>query len=207
MTIMHALRIIFLTLFFTGILSAQNQDPRFGLKWGMALSNQKVTGDNPFDETDYLPGIYFGFTFEYMRSGNFSLVSDLAYIQKWVKYSSNDNPGNVRFVINSMNAFLGIDLNAKFHVDLGHFSPYIMAGPRFDISLSKASPIANPSSRAVMFGLNSAVGVEYNFRNFSLGLEGQYQPDLTPFQGDITTETRVYNNSFQVLAVMKAFID
>ncbi len=166
---------------------------RIGIKPGLSLANQtwymKVLDLE--QDRNARTGLYLGACAEFGLSNQFSVVTDLGYIQKGsrmkVETTTVDQPdgtGNYYFIDYHFD-FLTFSPSLQFSKQLGKFRPFINAGPRLDYLLNKdfsqnLSYLENDINE-LLFGLNLGFGAGYRFGKLELGLGAQYQFDFDHF--------------------------
>lgn len=188
--------------FFTGFISYSQFFHNVGLKTGISLTNQTSENEgihlNNEDGYEYRPGLSIGLSSEMFRKKHFSLISDLAYIQKGIKFEPGYtlDPNTGEFTPSKVDQtrydFLNLNLMGKFRWEFGNIAPFVIAGPRLDFFLNyskynKSPYRSNTDYDPVIFGMTYGLGVDYSLSDFIIGFEAVHQPDFTNFS-DFYTE-------------------
>lgn len=161
-------------------------------------------------------GFHAGLFTEWFDYNNLSLTTGINYEQKGTSYTAisyDDFGRNLgEQTLSSRLDYLSIPILAKYTIQLGEKSVYILAGPRFDIFLGYAKDEGNlvwgneDQYKDVVFGISVGFGLArtifesreifvefiYNYDPFWL-FESKYKL-FTPME----SEYRVKNESFNV---------
>jgi hypothetical protein len=190
-----------ITFLFCMLSSTQMVDAQFidgvGLKAGVSLANQrhKITPINYTLETDPVMGPGLAIFMETFRGKRFSFQSDLAFITKGSKTTTEsvtvNHLENDRIVANkgdlktSKFYYLCLSPMARYRIELEHLTPYALLGLRVDFLLAYRTDSEYPleEQHTVIPGLTGGVGLEYKLNGLGIFLEFQYQSDVMPVTG------------------------
>jgi hypothetical protein len=168
-----------------------------GIKAGISLANQSYQF-TPIDytlKTDPVIGPAAGIFLEAFRSKHFSFQSDLTFVTKGSKTTTQsvtvNHLDNDKIVVNegdlkvSMFYYLCLSPMARYRLDLASITPYAMLGPRVDFLLRYKTDSDYPleEQNKVIPGLTGGLGIEFNLNTMGLFIEIQYQSDLMPVNG------------------------
>jgi len=206
-------RILVLIAVYCFVLSADAQPLRsYGIKAGAVLAGQHWRYSSFFpppgvtiaDQMRW--GLDVGLFLEWLDNPTFTLITEFHYLQRGFREelpgSSAASPELMGTTVLSPRLdYLSIPLLMKFRIDFPPFSPYVLAGPRYDILMN-----TNPDNfEAVLddikgydWGMTLGIGIVYDVSpEYDIGAEFQY--DLS-FQDIYNTEIlTVRNHSMQFL--------
>jgi hypothetical protein len=187
----------------------------YGLKLGMASTNQNW---------DYSPStsikansssrqsIDAGIFVEWINVPLISILTEVHYIQKGADFKTNilvttiaDPEGTgENYTFSSKVDYLSIPLLVKIRMDNASFSPYIFAGPRFDLFLKDHSAglgIILAESKKVDVGGTFGLGVELSsLLPIHVGAEIRYSPSFQDIYS--VSYLKVKNRSLEFLLVI-----
>ncbi len=174
-------------LFFMGV-SIQAQFLRgFGIKMGTSVTSQNWEYRN-FPVMDFADGskmtISPGVFAEFFTDKNFSLLSEINYVQKGaseeLQISTIENPLGTNETVkwNAVLDYLNISLLGKFRIQTGSFQPYIVAGPYLDLEIDKTNELENFNTDPNKFGIKTGIGSEIDILSIKLLLEIVYHIEL-----------------------------
>jgi len=168
-----------------------------GLKAGVSLANQdyKITPIDYVLETDPVIGPGIAIFIEAFRGKRFSFQSDLAFVTKGSKTTTQsvtvNHLDNDNIVVNegdpkvSKFYYLCLSPMARYRIDLERITPYALLGLRVDFLLKYKTDSDYPleEKNKVIPGLTGGLGVEYNLNGLGIFIEFQYQTDAMPVTG------------------------
>jgi opacity protein-like surface antigen len=185
----------------------------FGIKAGTSIANQTFTYS---DMRDYSSNYKFGFTAGIFKE--FQIIQNLKS-QVGINYSRKGSlievietdefgnlTGNKGYVHDNFD-FITAELYGKYNFLKSKINPYILAGLRIDFYLSQhifyrdskgnesEDEIGIPVTNNKIFGASLGAGVDYQVsKQFSLFLEGTYNPDFTDiYNGGSTIRGRSFD--------------
>ena len=168
-----------------------------GLKAGISLANQshQITPIDYTLETDPVIGPAAGIFLEAFQGKHFSFQTDLAFVAKGSKTTTQsvtvNHLENDRIMVNegdlqvSKFYYLSFSPMARYRIDLESISPYAILGPRVDFLLKYKTDSDYPleEQNKVIPGLTGGVGAEFNLNALGIFIEFQYQSDAMPVTG------------------------
>lgn len=179
-----------------------------GVKAGLSLANEKYKfkqipiDPDPQRRTGWCASVFV----EWLDLPSFSISTELMYTQKGMGMIFNetgpDGPEVIRtFTVDNRLDYLSLPILAKIIMPTPVVSPYLLAGPRFDILLGYSSDNHAFDLLYDQFKSSTAggtVGVGVNLKPlFPLLAEARYNWDLTDSFNISTLE--VSNNTFDLL--------
>jgi hypothetical protein len=168
-----------------------------GLKAGISLANQTYIF-TPIDytlKTDLVLGPSAGIFLEALRGKHFSFQSDLTFVTKGSKTTTEsitvNHLENDRIIVNEGNLkisrfyYLCLSPMARYRMDLDHITPYVFLGPRVDFLVKYKTDSDYPleEQNKVIPGLTGGLGTEFNLNTLFIFIEVQYQSDIMPVTG------------------------
>ncbi len=183
----------------------------YGIKAGAALAGQdwsySVPVGNVASQTRW--GVHVGPFVEFLNIPVLSVLVEAHYVQKGFSeellVTTESSPEGIGTrTLSPRIDYLSVPLLAKARLDVGPVSPYVVAGPRFDILLSTKpdgyDAILN-HIKSSDFGLTAGAGVEWAVTpSIRIGAEGRFSPG---FQDVFNTPLlKVRNHSFEFLATI-----
>lgn len=180
--------ILAITLLFA--VTAAAADISFGLKAGLALSNQDFEYQTDLgNDFDNRLGFQGGAFTEIALSPNLSLQADVQYIPAGFKIkfeeTTPDSPegtGKILTVKPRID-YISIPLLVKAGLPSGEIKPYLLAGPRVNIKVGANQSLMAPLYdyiKDVSFGLTVGAGTEVRVSpKVALMFEFTYNPDFT----------------------------
>ena len=179
-----------------------------GLKAGISLANQshQITPIDYTLETDPVIGPAAGIFLEAFKGKRFSFQTDLAFVAKGSKTTTQsvtvNHLDNDNIVVNegdlkvSYFYYLSVSPMARYRIDLESITPYAMLGPRVDFLLKYKTDSDYPleEQNSIIPGLSGRVGAEFNPNALGIFIEFQYQTDAMPVQCQFSPE--INNNIF-----------
>jgi len=168
-----------------------------GLKAGISIANQshQITPIDYTLETDPVIGPAAGIFLEMFRGKHFSFQTDLAFVTKGSKTTTQsitvNHLDNDNIVVNegdlkvSTFYYLSVSPMARYRIDMESITPYAMLGPRVDFLLKYKTDSDYPleEQNKVIPGLTGGLGVEFTLNELGIFIEFQYQSDLMPVTG------------------------
>jgi Outer membrane protein beta-barrel domain len=185
----------------------------YGLKIGVASTNQNwdfaaQTGIAVTSTTAH-QGLIVGAFIEWLDIPLLSVVTEVQYIRKGSNVMTNLHistmelpDGNGQFLSYSTRInYLSVPLLAKFRQNGGLWSPYIVAGPRFDYCISSSGVFSTADFNKINIGGTFGIGAESaSILPIQLGLEFRYSPD---FQNSYSVQgITIKNRSMEFLLVL-----
>jgi hypothetical protein len=186
----------------------------YGIKGGLSLANQNwqlTDHSSLFDQTKVRQGYDIGFYVEWFNVPLISVLTEVHYIQKGMKWNINipittvDHPNGTGLFMSASGEnwadYLSIPLLAKVRYSFPIFSTYLFAGPRFDYFIKNHSGIILSNFNKWDFGGTIGLGFEINsILPFNLGAEIRYSPNI---QNSYSTQyLTVQNSSMEFLIVV-----
>ena len=168
----------------------------YGVKLGMSYANQNFdyTNDTLELDSDYLSGTCAGVFVEWLKLPLIGVTTEVLYVQKGMKVTTaRTTPGDPSGVgtteVNNRVSYLSIPVLAKLKFGGMLLSPYIVAGPRFDVLLSYDSKEKDiyDNFKSTVVGGDIGVGGEFSFIlpvalsaeiRYSTDFDNSYQTDL-----------------------------
>ncbi|MFO7445116.1 MAG: outer membrane beta-barrel protein [Ignavibacteriaceae bacterium] len=178
----------------------------YGLKIGGTVANQvwdNSTGIN-LDPENKL-GFNIGAFAEFLDVPFFSVVGEINYVRKTNKdelsVTTVDNPegtGEIRDYETGA-SFLNISLLGKLRTNLVLLSPYIIAGPKIDITLDKINDFDMPDSfNSELIGMKAGIGTEINLVAVTLLAEFIYDFNFNPLYDSDFLEIKTSSFDFRI---------
>ena len=171
-----------------------------GLKSGVAFSKQKMKHSIiAFDYTEQFTVAVFA---EGLSSRYFSVVGEISYVRKgfehWVGTTTEEQPEGTGESIDTGNKFsyISLAISPKLKYDVGYVTPYVCAGPRVDIQISKRKSqlllFNAEDSKKALFGYSVGFGLEFSrLLTKTLLLEVMISPDISEaYKEPSTTKNR-----------------
>ncbi len=181
----------------------------YGLKTGIVIADQHFEY-GPYAKVEtaldrkHRTGFDIGIYVEWLNLPFFSMLTEAHYVQKGminegIAYNEFGTlMGTVKF--DNRVDYLSVPILAKIAVKTPSFSPYLVAGPRFDFLLgynSTGGEFLYDRFKDLDMGGDIGIGVESNTRPLKVLLEFRYSPDFTyAYKSDLL---KVKNNSFEIL--------
>lgn len=185
-------KILSMTLMFllTGILYGQVISG-IGFKSGLAYSTYSFVNDQNINSPFWRYGFTAGIFAEGLRTEDFSLQLEADFEQKGGNHKQHSDDPDRYFTLN----MLSIPITARIFLLHRNIKPYLGAGPRVDIFLSKNDldvPPFFPDHKSMTFGGTIFAGVQFKLSGRYLAiLEASYSPDFTGFMDHQYTEPNV----------------
>jgi hypothetical protein len=168
-----------------------------GLKAGISLANQshQITPIDYTLETDHVTGPAAGIFMEAFRGRHFGFQSDLAFVTKGSKTTTQsvtvNHLENDKIIVNegdlkvSKFYYLCLSPMARYRINLERITPYALLGPRVDFLLKYKTDSDYPleEQNKVIPGLTGGLGVEFDLNGLGVLFELQYQSDIMPVTG------------------------
>jgi hypothetical protein len=212
---------VVLTLLILGLSFSQSQLIRsYGIKAGVAITNQTWNWPSPSSITSTIShqSLDAGVFVEWLDIPMLSVVTEIHYIQKGA-----DGVTDMEYVIPSGSTFypdqtypilagqyftytpqikyLSIPILLKLRTSLGLFSPYVLAGPRFDYYLSSSGTVLSTDFNKLNVGGTFGIGLELpSFLPVQIAAEARYSPDFQDCDSWQTISVR--NQSFEFLVAL-----
>jgi len=192
------LRSVFISLsLLSAVLAMQAQSPMsVGVKAGISISNQKVVFTLPEGdyrmETGSIAGPAASFFVELARGERWGIRLDAGYIPMGSSTTTESitvyHLENNRIVENkgdltrSIFHYLSLSPAVKYRPLPGRLSPYLLAGPRFDVLLDYNNGTDYPldDQNKLIPGVSAGGGVEFMPGRLGLFLEGLYLVGALP---------------------------
>ncbi len=118
------------------------------------------------ENTTWRSGFHFGIYTEWFDYRNFSLVAGLNFEQKGMDYKFIGITGDPE-TLTSLYHYISVPVLVKYSVETRYLNPYVLAGPRMDISVPDNQYVhdddpwrVKPRFRNPLFGLSVGAGVE-----------------------------------------------
>ncbi|MBU1099445.1 MAG: PorT family protein [Bacteroidetes bacterium] len=163
----------------------------YGLKAGFTSSNLKwdynTGGQQWMIEPDNRNGVNLGLFVEFLDLPVFSTLAEVNYVQKGINqnvpFTSPTNPDGGEESLNwQINLdYLNLSFLAKGRISIGQFTPYLLAGPSYDIEINRSvenDDIDNYKDyKKHRMGLKLGAGTEFKLETVTLLAEFVYQAD------------------------------
>jgi hypothetical protein len=183
----------------------------YGVKLGMSYANQNFdyTDKDLTLDTKYLSGTGAGVFVEWLKLPLIGVTTEVLYVQKGMKMTSvkttvSDPSGVGTIETNNRVNYLSIPVLAKLKFGGVLLSPYIVAGPRFDVLLSYDSNEKQlyDDFKSTVVGGDIGVGAELSFiLPVALSAELRYSTDFdNSYETDLL---QVKNKAFLLLLGMR----
>ena len=162
-----------------------------GFKSGLAYSTYYYVIDPGLESPFWRFGFTAGIFAEGLRNKDFSLQLEADFEQKGGNHKQHSDDPDRYFTLN----MLSIPITARIFLLHRNIKPYLGAGPRVDIFLSKndfaVMPLF-PQHRSLTFGGTIVAGVQFKLSGRYLAiLEASYSPDFTGFMDYQHTDPNV----------------
>ena len=177
----------------------------YGVKAGVVIANQDFDYAEDLDfHTKNRVGFNFGVYVEWLNLPHLSLLTEAHYVQKGMIIENIvNNEFGERIGIKEFDYrvdYLSVPILVKISVNSQGFSPYLIAGPRFDFLLGYDSPGGGSlydQFKDLDTGADIGIGLESNTEPLKILLEFRYSPDFSnAYKTDLL---KVKNNSFEIL--------
>ncbi len=203
---------VFVSLFVVHSMSESQLIRHCGLKAGIASTNQNwawpAQASVSANSTSRL-GVDVGAFVEWLDIPLFSVLTELHYIQKGSEATTNvpittaqfpDGTGQFLSYSTRIN-YCSVPLLAKLRMNWGVFSPYVIAGPRFDLYLSNDGTFPSHDFNKLDVGGTLGIGVELpSVLPVQIGAELRYSPS---FQDAYSVQSlTIRNRSLEILLVL-----
>ncbi|MCK4537354.1 MAG: PorT family protein [Candidatus Krumholzibacteria bacterium] len=139
----------------------------FGIKGGLEFTNQSF--DGPYDpDPNGRVGLHIGIFGEWLDLPMFSLLTEVAYVQRGMKNDVLDIGDDSMIEKDNRIDYLSISVLPKYKISLIAASIYIAAGPRIDYKLRVADDTiwaedeAEDYLKDVNIGGDIALGIDFN---------------------------------------------
>lgn len=162
-----------------------------GFKSGLSIANQifQSKSINYWSKKDNRFGFFAMAMIDLKVNRFFNITSEIGYCPKG--YTSKilittvqfpDGNGTYKVFDRKFN-FLVFSPMLKIHYPHNRWLPYAFLGPRLDYLVSIQYDLVKSNNldqfNRVIFGLSSAVGIEYKMKKIGISAEGQFQNDFT----------------------------
>jgi len=163
-----------------------------GIKIGGTASTQKWEY-NPFIEMaglkpDTKIGLNVGAFAEFLNLPFISLIGEVNYVEKGMQIDVlitdiNNPEGRSKELWKTGINYLNFSLLAKVRLEGIIFTPYLLAGPKFDIELGKSGKLVSAGSMfddftKTRFGFKAGIGTEIKLFNITFLTEVLYDADF-----------------------------
>ena len=184
-----------------------NAQVNLGVLGGLNLANINV--DPPMEGIELSNRIVFvvGGVLDYRLSKYFTLRLEPMYLQKGVKFETDEAPGGVDYEFKS--AYLEIPLMITYTFVIQKIKPYLIAGPTIGFCLSAKKDISWDSehrdvdikegTESIDFGLGLGAGLNVPIGSNSIFLEARYVFGLTNVNEE-PSDPEVKNKGIQIFA-------
>jgi len=184
-----------------------NAQVNLGVLGGLNLANINV--DPPMEEIELSNRIVFvvGGVLDYRLSKYFTLRLEPMYLQKGVKFETDEAPGGVDYEFKS--AYLEIPMMITYTFVIQKIKPYIIAGPTIGFCLSAKKDISWDSqhhdvdikegTESIDFGFGLGAGLNVPIGSNSIFLEARYVFGLTNVNKE-PSDPEVKNKGIQIFA-------
>jgi hypothetical protein len=176
---------VFLFLYFQN--SPAQVIKNYGLLAGFSSANQEYIGIPP-ESFDLKPrgGILIGIFSEFFNTSNYSLLTQIEYTQRGTSFDgvTTDPVGNsFNETYYSRMDYLSFPISGKFFLKELRYSPYLIAGLRYDYLLGFESFSLEPvydNFKKSIFGAQFGIGLEFiKLIVLDFALEIRYNLDFT----------------------------
>lgn len=203
---MHNKFIFYLILIisvFPGISYCQN-NLTIGVKGGL-VQNQYIVSGALEKNSGFRSGVALGITAEFLKSKHLMLMTDLLYLRRGMSYRAGDyfdayNSGETYV------SYLSLNVLPAYRFKNNFLSPYLFAGPRFDVVLNHYDanyPGFYYNLNSFSFGLSSGIGLEKEIsKGIYIHADFRYSRDFTYFKRIVTVGyglANFTNSSFDFL--------
>ena len=184
-----------------------NAQVNLGVLGGLNLANINV--DPPMEGIELSNRIVFvvGGVLDYPFSKYSTLRLEPMYLQKGVKFETDEAPGGVNYEFKS--AYLEIPMMITYTFVIQKIKPYIIAGPTIGFCLSAKKDISWDSqhrdvdikegTKSIDFGLGLGAGLNVPIGSNSIFLEARYVFGLTNVNEE-PSDPEVNNKGIQIFA-------
>ncbi len=184
-----------------------NAQVNLGFLGGLNLANISV--DPPMEGIELSNRIVFavGGVFDYRFNKYFTLRLEPMYLQKGVKFETDEAPGGVDYKFKS--AYLEIPMMMTYTFVIQRIKPYLIAGPTIGFCLSAKKYISWDSqhsdidikedTESIDFGLGLGAGLSVPIGSNSIFLEARYVFGLTNINEE-PSDPVVKNKGIQIFA-------
>lgn len=184
-----------------------NAQVNLGFLGGLNLANISV--DPPMEgiELSNRIAIVVGGVFDYRLSKYFTLRLEPMYLQKGVKFETDEAPGGVDYKFKS--AYLEIPMMMTYTFVIQRIKPYLIAGPTIGFCLSAKKYISWDSqhsdsdikeeTESIDFGIVLGAGLSVPIVSNSIFLEARYVFGLTNINEE-PSDPVVKNKGIQIFA-------
>jgi hypothetical protein len=206
---------VFLVVLLCSSMANANPLKIWGFKGGYTAAQQIWQHERiSQDEISWRSGIHLGayaewFDYEFHASANWShhlsVTTGLNYEQKGMKFTVATvtiyDPTPRNKTLDFYSNYLSIPMMVKYCVRGARVAPYLLAGPRFDVSLGSKDELGPEDEyRDTVFGLSAGVGLEVSQLGLFFELVYNYdQSWLWEAKYALTgNDIRVKNESFNI---------
>jgi hypothetical protein len=191
-------KIVILSVFvlFAGISQAQILRTA-GFKLGLTFANQDWNYPIANVDQDSRAGFNAGIFAEFFNMPLLSVIGELNYVQKGVKnldavIAENLLGGNIRL------NYLNFSALGKLRIDYMAVSPYVVAGPKLDIEISRDAAVQNiivNNFNKERLGFKLGFGTEIHFPSVSMLVEFIFDSDFNDLynNNNLTIDTKSYD--------------
>jgi DNA-binding protein YbaB len=188
--------LLFLIVFISGVSQAQLLRGA-GIKLGLTIANQDWDHTIIAVDPNSRAGFNIGVFAEFLDMPVFSVVAELNYVQKGVsdleaEIADQLFDGSVRL------NYLNISALGKLRMDFIAVSPYLVAGPKLDIELSRDAVVNNlviDNFKKERLGFKIGLGTEIHLMFASVLVEVLYDADFNELynRNNLSISTRSYD--------------
>lgn len=203
----NVIRIVFTLFLFVANINSQTLT-NYGLKMGTVASNPiwKV-GSQSYDGVETRMGIDVGLFLNWSLTNNLSLLTEMHYIQKGLRFYQtviNSSGNGVETYVESINPnlnYLSFPILIKYDLLNSEVVPYFIGGLRVDFMLSK-SEVNNPRwlySNVNNMDFGGSIGLGFQTKSLlgiGTGLEIKYSPSF--IKVDSSPMADITNRSFEI---------
>lgn len=199
---------LFLFVLFTlCMILPANAQVNLGVLGGLNLANINV--DPPMEGIELSNRIVFvvGGVLDYRLSKYSTLRLEPMYLQKGVKFETDEAPGGVNYEFKS--AYLEIPMMITYTFVIQKIKPYLIAGPTIGFCLSAKKDISwdnqhrdvdiKEGTKSIDFGLGLGAGLNVPIGSNSIFLEARYVFGLTNVNEE-SSDPEVKNKGIQIFA-------
>ena len=181
-------------IIFCFVTAAHGQIVRgYGIKLGATIADQDWEYIPSLSITlvpDNRAGLNIGVFAELLNNPLFSIVAEANYVQKGMKkdieLTTAENPDGAAETVtwDTRVDYINLSVLAKFRLNLGIVSPYVIAGPKIDFEINKeyslnAANTVEENFNKNRLGFKVGVGTEINLLTLNLLAEILYDADFT----------------------------
>jgi len=198
-------------LFLTFSTSAQSLIG-YGVKFGAAVSDPIWTFENDSPHSSEIEiGADVGFFLNWSLTNRFSLLTEMHFIQKGIKYNITKTNLSESGMIASITKvtihpnvnYLSVPIYLKYDLVSSEVNPYLIAGLRVDFDLSENNSNEYPNlylhKNNVDFGGSIGLGLQTkSILGIGTGIELKYSPSFVKYYSPLLTDikNRTYEFSF-----------